>query len=76
MKGYVTVRWEVEDGYVGGSRPQRTHVPLADFDEEMDDGDIANMIEDYVRADFEQNISWEINNEDEAIRVIRKHFEK
>lgn len=61
----MKVRWEVEDGYVGKSRPQTTEVP----DEELAECDIEEereqLIESYIQEDFEQRISWAIVGYDE-----------
>lgn len=53
----MKIKWEVEDGYVGKSRPQFVDVPDEDLEglspEEQDD-----IIEDYVQQDFDNKISW------------------
>ncbi len=54
----MIVTWEVDDGYVGGSRPQQTEIDddeLADCETEKDREDhIAMCIQD----DFSQRVSW------------------
>ena len=61
----MKVIWEVEDGYVGKSRPQTTEIPDEDFEPYKEDGKIdeevkQQIIEDYVQDDFNQIISWAI----------------
>ncbi len=60
----ITVKWEVADGYVGKSRPQRTIVDTDDAYEweKMTDDEKREWIQDQVQQDFENRISFEINN--------------
>lgn len=63
----IIVTWEVEDGYVGKSRPQSTTI---DIEQNMDLTEWESMSEDekrdfigeMVQCDFEQKISFTINN--------------
>lgn len=77
----VTVRWEVEDdskfhAAVGRVYPQITEVDLDEFDEDMSEEEILHIIEDHVIDDFNGRISWFIDNEDEAVRVVQAHFKR
>ena len=56
----IKVRWEVADGYAGKSRPQYTTINTEDFDdwEEMSEGEKKGHIEEMVQEDFEQKISF------------------
>jgi len=63
----VTVRWEIEDGYVGGSKPQSFEIDTDDFDEDLD---ILNQLYDFTQEQFDNTISWYIQNEDEVVRVV------
>ena len=63
----VTVRWEVEDGYAGKSRPQSFEIDTDDFDEGVD---ILNQLYDFTQEQFDNTISWYIQNEDEVVRVV------
>lgn len=71
----MEIMWEVSDGYVGGSRPQYT---------EIDDGDILecdsvdeamDMVQEYLQEDFEQNISWSMDDFEEVKKQVKKMFE-
>lgn len=53
----MIVRWEVEDGYAGKSRPQETEVPDEEL-EELDEKERKELIWEYVQDDFDQRISW------------------
>lgn len=67
----MKIIWEVEDGYVGPSRPQRTEIYLSDFEDDMTDTDIENMIYDAVKEDFEQKISYFIQNMSDVVEYIK-----
>ena len=60
----MRVTWEVEDGYAGKNRPQFTDIPNEDL-EGLDEDERKQLIEDYVRQDFESNIYWYIVRTDE-----------
>ena len=54
----MIVTWEVDDGYVGKSRPQHTEVPDDELAECETDEEREDLINDYIQSDFEQRISW------------------
>ena len=61
----MKVIWEVEDGYVGKSRPQETIIPDEDFldwDGEPceNEEERQQIINQAVQNDFDQNITWAI----------------
>lgn len=61
----MKVTWEVDDGYVGGSRPQTVEVDdneLADCENEEQR---RQLIEDYVQEDFENKVTWYITHEED-----------
>ena len=63
----IKVRWEVEDGYVGKSRPQTTIIDieqLMDIEEweAMTEDKKREFIEEIVQEDFEQKISFGISD--------------
>lgn len=71
MAKKIKIRWEVEDGYAGGSRPHTTTIDIErDFgmDEwrEMSEQEKEEVIHDYVQADFEQQISYAIISKEEV----------
>lgn len=61
----MKVRWEVEDGYVGKSRPQVTTVPDEELAECDTEEEREQLIASYIQEDFEQRISWAIVGYDE-----------
>lgn len=63
----IVVNWEVEDGYMGKSRPQTTEVkPHDDMDfedwEEMTNEEREAYLDDAVQTDFENRISYGISD--------------
>lgn len=56
----MKVIWEVEDGYVGKSRPQTTIVPDDELAECVSEEKRQKLIEAYVDEDFRNKITWAI----------------
>ncbi len=56
----MIVRWEVDDGYAGKSRPQYTEIDDSELAECETQEERQQLIEDYVREDFETRITWYI----------------
>lgn len=56
----MIVIWQVDDGYVTGSRPQKTEIPDDEIDECETEQEKQLLIHDYIQNDFEQYISWYI----------------
>jgi hypothetical protein len=54
----VEVVWEIEDGYAGPSRPQYAYIPKDELAECVTAGDVHNLIDDYVKAAFEDRITY------------------
>ena len=74
MAKTIKVRWQVEDGYAGGARPQSTTLNLEDF-EGCSDEQIVEMIEQCIQDDFEQSISWGADIP-KAVAAIKKALEE
>ena len=56
----MKVRWEVEDGYISGSRPHTTEVDDDELSECDTEEERQEVINDTIQNDFEQKISWSI----------------
>lgn len=64
----IEVRWEVEDGYVGKSRTQYTEIDVEDLLASCADREEAdNYIQESVREDFDNCISFTMHNLDECL---------
>ncbi len=61
----MIVTWEVEDGYIGKSRPQKTTVDDDELAECETEAQREELISSYIQNDFQQNISWcEVSRDD------------
>lgn len=56
----MIVTWEINDGYVGKSRPQYTTIPDEVLEEIEDEIDRGIFIEDWIQEEFDNRISWSI----------------
>ena len=56
----MEVTWEVNDGYVGKSRPHYTEVPDDELDECKTKEEKQELINEYVQGEFSDYVSWSI----------------
>ena len=56
----MKVTWQVDDGYVGGSRPHTTEVDDYELSECETEEERQELINDTIQNDFDQKISWSI----------------
>lgn len=60
----IEITWEVDDGYAGKSRPQRSVFNTKDYydtDEEwidLSEDEKEEQIDDFIQREFESRISW------------------
>lgn len=56
----MKIRWEVEDGYCGKSRPHYTEIPDEDL-EGLEGEELEQFIWDWIQEEFDNEISfyWE-----------------
>lgn len=54
----MKVKWEVNDGYVCGSRPHYTEIPDAELQDCGTDDERESLIDEYIQEDFTQKITW------------------
>ena len=62
----LEITWEVDDGYVGGSRPYTLTIPgdeLADCDNDTEREDL---ITEHVQEHFSQEVTWFITSRREV----------
>lgn len=70
----TTIRWQVSDGYAVGRRPQKTSLDLYLFDADMTDDQIRNEIDAQVKIDFDNRITYSVDNMDDMVAVVRAHL--
>ena len=61
----MIITWEVEDGYIGKGRPQKTKIPNEELEQFETEEEKQRYIEDCVQEDFEREISWSIIDQDD-----------
>jgi hypothetical protein len=61
------VRYEVEDGYVGSSRPQSFTIKDDWIEDYMNDDDLEFELSEMIQEDFQQRISWTYLNKEEVV---------
>ena len=78
MSNSFKVEWEVEDGYVGPSRPQRFKVFADDIflSSDMNEEDIINELDFLVDIDFKNKISYTVTNQDEFIEWMKERIKE
>lgn len=70
MSKTIKVRWEADDGYCGGSRPQSFTLDLEDLgggDERAARDALYEILDDELR----ERVTWIIKNEDEIMEAWR-----
>ena len=70
----IKIRWQVEDGYAGGARPQHATITdddLSDCDSELE---VRELVGGAVESDFENKVAfgWAKVDEDKAVEMWRK----
>lgn len=67
-----TVKWEVDDGYAGGSRPQSFDIAPFEIDEFMEEADLIELYEDMIREEFLHRVGYYGKNLDEFLAWARE----
>jgi len=58
----IRITWYVEDGYVNPG-PQTAEIEEEDiFEDDMTEGDKEKAIDEFIREEFQNNISWYIGD--------------
>ena len=63
--GDLKITWEVDDGYVGKSRPQFAIIPEDELEGYDDPEEREEFINEWVQDEFEMSIGWSITNTEE-----------
>jgi predicted sulfurtransferase len=67
-------RYEVSDGYVGGSRPHHFKFDASDLEDDMTDVDLVNAYEQAAQDHFEEHITPSVERVDEFIKWAREQL--
>ena len=57
----MIINWGIEDGYQDGGRAWQTEIPDNEFDG-LSKAESEEVIEDWVKTDFEQYVTWYIKD--------------
>jgi len=69
----LKIRWEVEDGYIGKSRPLSTSISVDELIENCEtEEEVLDYINEEVKSDFEQRISYCVMNDSEILEAWRE----
>ena len=66
----MEIEWEVEDGYIGGSRPQSLTLISDDFENCKTVEDAMEVVNEAVQEDFRQTVTYKITNYDEIKKKL------
>lgn len=69
-------RYQVQDGYAGGSRPQHVTIDAGDIEDDATDDELIRFYEDSIQDHFEKNISPGIQRTDEFVSWAREQLAK
>lgn len=62
------INWQVDDGYVGKCRPQKTKIDDNELLECESKEEVIKLIYDFVQEDFNNKICYSIDNMNELIK--------
>jgi hypothetical protein len=65
----MEIRWEVNDGYIGKSRPQRTNISNKKIKECETKQEAIELIEECITTDFE-SLGWGYSNYEEVLEQV------
>jgi len=72
----MKIRWNVEDGYITGPRPNFSEIDDEELEYCNDIDDAMNMIMDWIDEDFRDSISWSFDYEKVKKEVEEKFGNK
>jgi len=69
----VQLIWQVDDGYVGASRPKYSDIYLDEFGEDETDEEIYNRLDEIIEQDFKTNVFAYGKNKSDVLKSIREY---
>lgn len=70
------VRWQIEDGYIGGSRPQYFNISERELAEDMEESELRLLFRDNLKIEFEYNVHPVTDDEDAFVEWAKERIEK
>lgn len=68
----VAFTYQVDDGYIGGSRPQRMSIDIDELPDDSDMSDVRDYVERAIQEDFNQKISWSCESLDDVVSQLHE----
>ena len=65
-------RYQVDDGYAGGSRPQHFTVNEWELEDDMTDADLERLYEELAEDHFRENISFSLSRSADFVEWAKK----
>ena len=69
-------RYQVQDGYAGGSRPKFVTIAADVLPDDMTDDELVELYEDLIQQDFEANVTPGAERIDAFVAWAREQIEK
>jgi hypothetical protein len=73
---HFRITWEVDDGYVGKSRPQQCFIEENDIEEDMTEEDLRELFSTVIQDSFEQKVNPVSDDESEFLEWAKTIQEK
>jgi len=70
----MKITWEVDDGYIGGKRPQSTEVDDDDLRDCETFEEARELINDVIQEAFENEITWYLTDESDVLVQLDEMF--
>lgn len=71
----MKIIWEVDDGYVGGSRPHSTEIDENEIRDYETIDEAIEFIEEMIREDYDINITWYMKNREKVVEKVKEILE-
>lgn len=76
MEDQFNVTYEIDDGYVGGHRPQHFPIYASDLEDDMSDKDLSNLFNELMEDDMASRVSAYSKMEDDFIAWAKEQISK
>jgi hypothetical protein len=74
MNGTIEITYQVEDGYVGKSRPQGYQLDISGLEFCDSINEAMQYVDEATQEDFENRISWTYSNYDEIVEDVTAYL--
>lgn len=74
MPDEIEITWEIEDGYVGGSRPQTFKIRPSDFEDCDSALQVKDRLYDLLDEELQKRASWSCRYMDDYVQQILREI--